>query len=191
VPDVANIAGVHWEQADDWFKVELDSHADTCCVGDDVLVVNETLKTVKVSPLLQSLGTVSKVPIVSAAMAYDHPRSCKVFISIVHQALHFKELKHCLLCPMQLRLNDVVINERPKFLTTGPTQQYHAIICGDLLIPLELHSVTSYFLAENRRRRSMRRVAELISPFLIRNGYRMMLRIRRRNRVISMKMVVS
>ena len=96
MPDVANIAGVHREQADDWFKVELDSHADTCCVGGDVIVVNETLKTVKVSPFLQSLGTVNKVPIVSAAMAYDDPRSGKVFILIVHQALHFKELKHCL-----------------------------------------------------------------------------------------------
>jgi hypothetical protein len=52
---------MHHEQANDWFKVELDSHADTCCVGVDVLVVNKTLKTVKVSPFLQSLGTLSKV----------------------------------------------------------------------------------------------------------------------------------
>jgi hypothetical protein len=145
VPDVATIAGMHRDQADDWFKVELDSHADTCCVGGDFLVVKETLKTVKVSSLLQSLGTVSKVPIVSAAMAYDDPRSGKVFILIVHQALHFKELKHCLLWPIQLRLNDVVINERPTFLTTRPTEHDHAITCGDLLIPLELHGVTSYF----------------------------------------------
>jgi hypothetical protein len=102
---------MHHEQSDDWSKVELDSHADTCCVGSDVLVVNEMLKTVKVSPFLQFLGTVSKVPIVSPAMAYKDPRSGKVFILIVHQALLFKELKSCLLCPIQLKLNDVVINE--------------------------------------------------------------------------------
>jgi hypothetical protein len=111
VPEDANIAGMHWEQADDWFKVELDSHANTCCVVGGLVIVNKMLKTVKLSPFLQSLATVSKVPIVSAAMAYDDPRSGKVFILIVHQSLHFKPLKHCVLCPMKLRLNDVVINE--------------------------------------------------------------------------------
>jgi hypothetical protein len=61
---------MHPKQADDCFKVELDSNADTWCVGGDVLVVNKRLKTVKVSLFLQSLGTVTKVPIMSAGMAY-------------------------------------------------------------------------------------------------------------------------
>jgi hypothetical protein len=133
---------MHRVHADDWIKVELDNHADTFCVGGDVRVVNKTLKTVKVSPLLHSLRTVRKVPIVSAAMAYNDPRSGNVFILIVHEALLFKELKHCLLCPIQLKFNDVVINERQKFLTTRPTEHDHAVLCGDLLIPLELHGVT-------------------------------------------------
>jgi hypothetical protein len=129
----------------DWFKVELDSHADTCCVGTDVLIVNETRRSVKVTPFLKSLGSVTKVPIVTAAIAYDDQKSGQVFILILHQALHFKDMDHCLLCPMQLRLNDVVLNERPKFLTTSPTDTDHAIIAEDLLIPLELCGVTSYF----------------------------------------------
>jgi hypothetical protein len=140
------------ENSDEWFHVDLDSHADTCCVGKDVLLVNMTMKTVKVTSFLQSLGSVTKVPIVTAAIAYDDPRSGKVFILIIHQALHFKELNHCLLCPMQLRLNDVVINERPKFLTTKPTEDDHSIQCQDLLIPLELDGVTSYFPARKPTR---------------------------------------
>ena len=106
------IMAVNSQSDDDaWFKIEMDSHADTCCVGRDVMIVNEMIQTVKVSPFLKSLGTVHKVPIVTAAVAYDDPKSGEVFILIIHQALHFKEMNHCLLCPMQLRLNDVVLNE--------------------------------------------------------------------------------
>jgi hypothetical protein len=65
-------------------------------------------------------------------MEYNDPRLGKVFILIVHQALRFKELKH-----------DVVVKERPKFLTAEATEHDHAILGGDLLITLELHSVTS------------------------------------------------
>jgi hypothetical protein len=76
--------------------------------------VNETYKSVKVSPFLKTLGSVTKVPIVTAAIAHDDPRSGDTYVLVIHQALYFKDLDHCLLCPMQMRLNDVVINERPK-----------------------------------------------------------------------------
>ena len=143
---VCEIHLIH-EKSDDWFRVELDSHADTCCVGRDAMIVNETRKHVKVTPFLKSLGSVRKVPIVSAAMAYDDPRSGTTYVIIIHQALHFQELDHCLLCPMQLRLNDVVINERPKFLTAFPTDKDHAVICDQVIISLELNGITSYFPA--------------------------------------------
>ena len=48
---------------------------------------------------------------------------------------------------MQLRLNDVVLNEQPKFLLDRPTAKDHAIVVDDLLIPLELSGVTSFFPA--------------------------------------------
>ena len=130
---------------DDWFRMELDSHADTCCVGNGVMIVNETHRKVNVTPFLKSLGTVKRVPIVTAAIAYDDPRSGEVFILIIHQALYFGDMSHCLLCPMQLRLNDVVINEQPKFLMHHPTEKDHAIIAENLLIPLELNGITSFF----------------------------------------------
>ena len=107
--------------------------------------MNKTDKTVKVTPFLKSLGSLTRVPIVSAAVAYDDPKSGEVIILIFHQALHMPELDHCLLCPMQLRLNDVVLNERPKFLTQRPTEEDHAMIIDDLIIPLELVGVTSTF----------------------------------------------
>ena len=111
------------------------------------MIVNKTMRTVKVTPFLQSLGSVSKVPIITAAIAYDDPKSGNVFVLLIHQALYFQDLDHCLLCPMQLRLNDVVVNERPKFLTERPSEDDHVIRCEEVTIPLELHGVTSYFKA--------------------------------------------
>jgi hypothetical protein len=70
----------------------LDSNADTCCVGKGVMEVNKTDHKVSVSPFIKSLGTIMKVPIITAATAYDDPKSGKVFILIINQALYFPEI---------------------------------------------------------------------------------------------------
>jgi hypothetical protein len=96
----------------DWVRVDLDSHANTCCVSSGVLIVNQIDHIARVSPFLKSLGSFSKVTIVSAAIAYDRPSTGEVFVLGIHQALQLSEMTNCLLCPMQLRLNDVMVNKR-------------------------------------------------------------------------------
>jgi hypothetical protein len=108
------------------FRIKLDSHADTCCVGYDVLVVNTTEQAAQVAPFLKSLGSVSKVPIVTAAIAYNDMKTGEVTVLLIHQALYFKEMNNCLLRPMQVRINDVELNEQPKLLTGTPTVKDHA-----------------------------------------------------------------
>jgi hypothetical protein len=61
----------------------------------------------------------------SAVMAYDMPGSGKVVILIVHQAINLPHLLHNLRNPMQMKLNDVVVNETPKFQCARPTNIYH------------------------------------------------------------------
>jgi hypothetical protein len=68
------------DHGSDWFNIELDSHANTCCVG------NKTRGRVKVTPFTKSLGTVTKVIIVKAAIAYYNPHSGQVYILILNQA---------------------------------------------------------------------------------------------------------
>jgi hypothetical protein len=131
--------------AEDPFRVDLDYPADTCCVGNGVLIVNQSERRVRVTLFIKSLGSVSKVPIVTAAIAYDNPKTGEVTILLVHQALHFPEMNNCLLSPMQQQLNYIEVNKRPKFLTVSPTSNDHAIIAVELLIPLVLHGITSFF----------------------------------------------
>jgi hypothetical protein len=44
-------------ESSELFDVKLDSNADTCCVGRDVVIVNDTMRTVTGTSFLTSLGT--------------------------------------------------------------------------------------------------------------------------------------
>jgi hypothetical protein len=82
-----------------------------------------------------------------AVIAYDDARSGETYVLLIQQSLHFEEVDHCLLCPMPLRLIDVAFNERPKSLTTDPTNNDQSIIWEKLLAPLSIEGVTFYFPA--------------------------------------------
>jgi hypothetical protein len=72
-------------------------------------------------------------------------------ILIVHQAINLPHLPHNLLNPMQMRLNDAVVNETPKFQCANPTDLSHTItfkgedLNDELVITLELRGVVSCF----------------------------------------------
>ena len=100
----------------------------------------------EVQPFLNSLGTAKKTPIVSASIVYDCPFTLQSYHLHIHQALHFEELEHNLLNPNQCRLNDVVINECPKFLSNKPTDESHSMFFPQdgIRIPLSTHGIHSY-----------------------------------------------
>ena len=130
---------------------DLDSHSDTCVVGRNALVIDDYDRTVCVSGFHQSLGTMNDRHIVSAAIAYIRPENGELIILVVNQAILIEDLEHNLLCPMQLRLAGVQVNDRPKCMTHQPTEEDHAIVVKDedddrtIIIPLGLRGVTSYF----------------------------------------------
>jgi hypothetical protein len=70
---------------------------------------------------------------------------------ILHQAISLPILNNNLLCTIQMRLQDVVVNETPKLQSLEPTSLTHTIIVrGDevddvLVILLDLFCVVSCF----------------------------------------------
>jgi hypothetical protein len=129
---------------------DLDSHADYCVCGKEVLVFNDFDREVTVTGW-DLEGETQSLRIVSAALGYTMPQSGKTVLLIVHQIILSPTLNHNLLSNMQLRLHDVIVNEIPKFQSLNPTNLSHSIsMRGDnvdyvLLIPLELHGVVSCF----------------------------------------------
>jgi hypothetical protein len=130
-------------------STDLDSHADTCVVGKNALIVHLLDKKVNVTGFDPTQGKIKGLDLVSAALAYDCPRTGEATILMIHQAVHVPTMDNDLLCPMQMRMNDVVVNECPKFMETSPSDMSHALRVtqdGDeLCIPFGLRGVTSYF----------------------------------------------
>ena len=131
---------------------ELESHADTCVVGKHGHIVAQFDRTVNVTGYDHKLDTMKNVHIFTAALAYDDHTSGEVIILNVHQSVHIPSMENDLLCPMQMRLADVVVNDCPKFVHENPTNATHSIIVkateddNALVIPLSLQGVTLYFL---------------------------------------------
>ena len=76
----------------------------------------------------KSKGTLaSNMKTVSGALANDNPTSDKTVIIVVHQAIYVPTMDCNLICPMQVRMNDLKLDDKPKFLTEDPTNESHAI----------------------------------------------------------------
>ena len=129
-------------------RTELDSHADTCCVGSGAAILYKSEHTIQVEGFLSSLGSVN-VPIVTAAVAYDDPLTMNTFVLVIHQALYFEQLRHNLFSPNQLRQHGIIVNDTPLyFIPPGQRgENDHRIVIPeiDLSIDLKLRGVISYF----------------------------------------------
>ena len=131
-------------------SVELDSHTDTCVLGHSALIFHEHDRTVMVNGFDPSLPEV-RAKIVDAAVLYVDQSSMTEYIIEINQALYVPSIDHCLLCPMQCRMNGVEIDEKPRFLHHSPNDSSHSISIINpedslpLIIPLQLEGVVSYF----------------------------------------------
>ncbi len=128
--------------------LELDSHANTCVLGRDALIILDYNRPVSVVGYDESLGS-KPYQTVSGLVAYDDPQTGRMLHLIINQAIHIPHLDHHLLCPMQCRVNDMTVNDLPNFLAANPTDQTHALTLTNpdnplqlVILPLTLRGVT-------------------------------------------------
>lgn len=115
-----------------------------------MLVIEDLDINVKVGGYSKELGLrVCKT--VNSVVAYDSPSEGRAYYLHINHALLIDEMDANLLCPMQLRMNDVMANDEPKHLVPNPTDHHHAIVLPtqdnepELVIPLELWGATHFF----------------------------------------------
>jgi hypothetical protein len=133
-------------------SLELDSHANTTVLGAGALTKQSYDQPVEVVGYDPQQGS-QTFEMVSGILAFAHPQDRQVYHLVFHQAIHMPQLDHYLLCPMQCCVNDVTVNDVPKFLTPLPTDNTHAFVVKNpdddsttLSFPLHLQGVTSYLL---------------------------------------------
>ena len=132
-------------------KIELDSQADTCVVGDHCLIVHDQKRSLNVYEYNLKVGS-KHAHIIDAIVAYTEPETGQVFILLLKQAIEINRLNHHLLCPMQCCMNGVLMDEVPNFLAPVTSEMMHAIQIENpfdtthpIIIHLKLNGVTSYF----------------------------------------------
>jgi hypothetical protein len=124
-------------------------HADTRVLGHDAFILLDYDRPVIVKGYDPPLGNKTYTTD-SRALAYDDPTTGKVYHLVILKAIHIPHLDHHLLCPMLCRVNDVIVDNTPKFLTSDPTDHTHALTINDpfhpaqmVILPLALQDVTS------------------------------------------------
>jgi hypothetical protein len=129
-------------------NVHLDSHAD-CCVFSEhsKILYSDVSRSVNLTPFKSDLGLVEGIPVSTIAIAYDDPISFSTYILIFHEALQIPGMDHHILCPNQLRDNDIRVNDIPLLYTPVEerNQHTHSIVTNDLVIPLSMDGVHSSF----------------------------------------------
>jgi hypothetical protein len=105
-------------------RAELDSHANTCSINNTARVLEYNNQVAEVSGFANSMQTLKEVPIVKAALAYDHP-------------------DQVLLNPNQLRAYGSVVDDVP--LSLGITSHSITTPKHELTTPLCLRGIISYF----------------------------------------------
>ena len=126
---------------------ELDSHANMPVVGREALIVEQSGKTMEVSPFTPDYKPI-KVEVVNAIVQYDSPLDGKEYMLVIQDALHVPSMCNNLIPPFIMWENGITVNECAKIHCEDPTREDHAIIFKgyDLHIPLQLHGIFSYFV---------------------------------------------
>ena len=116
------------------------------------LLIHDYARPVQVHRYDEGIGKTEAFRTVRAVISYEHPDSGDKYMLVLNQAIPIPQMENNLLCPLQIRDNDVRVNDKLKFMVLTPTYNHHAIvICGiyqdqqPLNIPLSIKGVISYF----------------------------------------------
>ncbi len=120
-------------------------------LGAGTLIIQSYDQPVEVVGYYDPQQGLQTFEMVSGVLAFDHPWDGQVYHLVFHQAIHMPQLDHHLLCPVQCHVNDVTVNDLPKFLTCFPTDNTHPLIVQNpdddsttLSFPLNLQGVMLY-----------------------------------------------
>jgi len=121
-------------------ECEMDSHADTCCLGSNFIPIYFTGKICDVAPFLSDLPNQEGIPICSGATAFENANGC-TYVLIINEALWFGDrMKNSLINPNQVRAFGISLCDDP----TDP-HRHLGMTIQDNLIPFTMAGSTCHF----------------------------------------------
>jgi hypothetical protein len=131
---------------------DLDSHTDASVVGKETLPFQDFDREVTASGYDPEVETKS-LNMVSSALGYTIPEVGRTVLLSVHQGIFIPQLEHNLLITMQMKLHDIVVNDKLKFQCVELINLSHTVTMrGDIMddvltINLYLNGIVYFFQA--------------------------------------------
>ena len=140
-------------------KTELDSHANMVVIGAQGTIIQKTGRYADVNTFSSDVGTMSRVPIVDAAVAYNCPFSGQTILIVAINSLYVESMDHNLIPPFIMREAGLEVDKQAKIHTPQPPKERHSVYCReiDLRIPLNIEGI---FLVFETRRLNATEIAE-------------------------------
>ena len=92
----------------------MDSHAKMVVIGAKGTIIQKTGKYADVNGFSSDVGTMSRVPIVDAVLAYDCPISGKTTLLVARNALFVQSMNHNLIPPFIMQESGLKVEEQAK-----------------------------------------------------------------------------
>ena len=94
-------------------RTELDSHANIVVVGRNTTIINDTGRTVEVSPFTPDYSSLQNVPVVDAAIGYDCEYTGESYLLVVMNAISVPSMDHNLIPPFIMREAGIDVRTTP------------------------------------------------------------------------------
>ena len=126
---------------------EIYSHENVIVLGNQALVIQDTLQYAEFDAFFSDVQGMSKVPVVDSVVAYYCPFTSEIYLLVMRNSLHIPIMKHNLIPTFILRLAWLTVSKVPKIHCSEPTVEDHSIYddVTKIQIPFKLNGILSYF----------------------------------------------
>ena len=100
----------------------MDSHVNMVVIGAQGTIIKKTGKYADVNGFSSDVGTMSRVPIVDAVLAYNCPISGKMTLLVARNALFVQSMNHNLILPFIVREAGLKVEEQVKINVEEPAK---------------------------------------------------------------------
>ena len=101
-------------------------------IGAQGTIIQKTGRYADVNAFSSDVGTLSRVTIVDAAVAYDCPFSGRTILMVAINALYVESMDHNLVLLFIMREARLEVDERMKIHTPQPSKEHHSVYCREI-----------------------------------------------------------
>lgn len=133
-------------------RIELDTHADTCVLGVNFIIMEYSGRVCDVYPYSQEYEAITDVPIVRGATAVQNQETGETIILIVNEGLWFGDkMDHSLINPNQLRHFGVDVCDNPyteggMYIRESESQTFITLHSKGIIVFVDSHTPTTHEL---------------------------------------------